>query len=66
MPLLKTEEIVYIRSMSKALRVLAICDSDDEANALMHKRDELAVVADFGGRIYLADKYDRGVQIHEP
>lgn len=65
MPLMKPEEVLYVRSMGKALRVLAVCSTVDEANALMRRRTELAVVASFDHdtRVYLADQYDQGENI---
>jgi hypothetical protein len=64
-PKLKPEEVLYIRSMGKALRVEAICSTVDEANELMNRHPQLAVVACFDNdsRIYLADQYDQGERI---
>jgi len=56
-------EHLYIRSMGKALRVVAVAATDDEANADMERHPTWAVVACFPGRIYLADRYDPGVRI---
>jgi hypothetical protein len=60
---LKPEETLYVRSMGKALRVLAVFDNDAAANAYMEKHDEAAVVACFGPLILLADKHDHGTKI---
>lgn len=57
------EEVLYIRSMGKALRVTAMFLSDDEANAYMAKNKDEGVVAVFEGRVYLANLYDKGVKI---
>lgn len=56
-------EHVYIRSMGKLLRITAIATSDDEANSFMSKNDEAAVVADCGGFVFMADRYDHGTKI---
>lgn len=57
------EQTLYVRSMGKALRVLAIADNDKEANAYMERHDEAAVIAEFGPLILMADKYDKGTLI---
>ena len=58
-------QTMYVRSMGKALRVTAIFDNDDAANAHMAKNDEDAVVAVFGKFVLLANRCDRGVDIRE-
>lgn len=57
----KPTETLYMRSMGKNLKILAMATSDEEANALMAKHDNLAVIACFGPFVLLADKYDRGI-----
>lgn len=52
-------EEVYLYSMGKRLRLTAIFDNDDDANAHMEKSND-AVVACFGPFILCADKYDQG------
>lgn len=60
---LRNEELLYVRSMGKALRVTAIATSDAEANAYMETHDVAACVAVFGSFVLMADKYDRGITI---
>lgn len=55
------DEKLYIRSMGKSLRIIAIATSDDEANAFMEHNDGAAVIACFGPFVLMADKYDRGM-----
>lgn len=67
---LDDNEVLYIRAMGKALRVVAIAHSDDEANAFMEKHmPRTGVVACFGKgeryRVYMADMNDMGVKIEE-
>lgn len=57
------ENWFYIRSMGKALRILAIAESDAEANALCAKHDAWAVVACLGPLVLIADRYDPGTVI---
>jgi hypothetical protein len=49
--------------MGKALRVLAIAESDAEANQLCARHDAWAVVACLGPWVLIADKYDPGTVI---
>jgi hypothetical protein len=53
-------ENLYVRSMGKLLRVVAMFDNDDDANKYMENHDETAVVACFGSFVLLANKYDKG------
>lgn len=57
------ENWLYIRSMGKALRILAIAESDSEANQLCAKHDGWAVVACVGPLVLIADQYDPGTVI---
>lgn len=58
------DHVLYVRSMGKALRVIAIAETDAEANAYSEKHDEAAVVAIVAPNlILLADKYDPGTKI---
>lgn len=57
------EVTLYVRSMGKALKVLAIAESDAEANAYMAKHDHLACVACIPPLVLLADRYDPGTRI---
>lgn len=59
--LINAETRFYIRSMGKLLRVTAMLESDDEANAYMRKHDGAAVVACLGSLVLVADKNDHGV-----
>lgn len=64
--LLNTPERTFnIRSMGKTLRVTAIFTAVDAANAYMAAHDEMAVVAEFDGFIFMADRYDRGERERE-
>jgi len=54
----KTEEHLHVYSMGKRFRVLAIFDTDDEANAYCEKHDEAAVIACFGKMVIVANKYE--------
>lgn len=54
-------ETLLIRSMGKALRVTAIADNDDDANAHMERSDD-AVIAAFGPFVLMANKYDKGMK----
>lgn len=55
------EHVFYIRSMGKALKVMAIAESVTEANTYCERHDSAAVVAEFDSRLILiADKYDHG------
>jgi len=56
-------ETLYVRSMGKALRLLAIADNDDDANRYMSRNDRAAVVACFGPLVLMADKHDNGTTI---
>ena len=59
-----SQQTLYIRSMGKALRVLSICTDVAEANDEMERHDALAVIAEFNGLIFLADRYDSGTAIN--
>ncbi len=56
-------EHFYIRSMGKALRLVAIADNDDDANRFMMRNDGAAVVACLGPLVLMADKNDNGIDI---
>lgn len=60
---LNDQQTMYVRSMGKALRVTAIYDNDDDANAHMEKNHDDAVIAVFGKYVFLANRYDRGVAV---
>ena len=62
---LAPEQIMYVRSMGKALRVVAIFRTDDEANAFMEKNRDTGVVAVFGDLVLVANLYDKGVKIED-
>ena len=62
---LSDTQIMYVRSMGKALRVTAVFTSDDEANAYMHKNKNEGVIACFGNLVLLANIYDKGVTIND-
>jgi hypothetical protein len=56
----KKDDVLYVYSMSKKFRVMAIFTTDEEANDYMRKHDGAAVIACYGELIILADRYDRG------
>jgi len=58
----KTDEHLYVYSMGKRFRVLAIFDTDDEANAYCAKHDAAAVIACFGPMVVVASKYQGEVK----
>jgi len=56
-------EHLYIRSMGKALRVVAIAESIDAANEFMARNRGTALVACLGSLCLMADKNDNGITI---
>ena len=57
---------IYVSSMRKVLRVTAIFDNDDDANAHMAKSDNndaVIAVDEKSGLVFLADVYDKGIKI---
>lgn len=57
---LKPEQILYVQTMGKQLRVTALFASDDEANDYMERHRDEGVVACFGPFVILANLYDKG------
>jgi len=57
------EHIIYVRSMGKALRIVAIAESVAEANRYMEKHDDAALIAEVGPLLLMANKYDTGEKI---
>lgn len=56
---------LYVKSMGKLFRVLAVADNDHEANEICRKDDRAAVIAeDRTGRIYIANKYAAACPSH--
>ena len=62
---LNKTEIVYVRSMGKALRVTGIFTSDEDANKYLEKNKDEGIIAQFGVFIFTANYYDRGVTLAE-
>ena len=60
---LKPEHMLYVRSMGKALRVVAIFTSADESNRYMETHRDTGCVAEFGPYIFLANLHDHGITI---
>ena len=60
---LTDEQLLYVRSMGKALRVTAIHTSDAEANAYMGRHRDEGCVAVFGPFVLCANLYDQGISI---
>jgi len=56
---LKDNQMLYVRSMGKLLRITAIFTTDDDANAHSAQSND-AVMAVFGPFILMADKGDKG------
>ena len=56
-------QVLYVRSMGKALRITGIFTSDVDANVFMSKNRDHGVVAQFGEFIFTANYYDNGVKI---
>lgn len=49
---------IYVASMGKLFRVIAIARSDDEANKICERDKNAAVIAcDKSGLVYLAEQY---------
>ena len=62
MKLNQSTQILYVRSMGKALQVTAIFTDAGKANSHMAAHTD-AVVAVFGPYILLADCHDKGISI---
>ncbi len=60
---LKAEEMLYVRSMGKLLRVTAVFRTDAEANAHMEKHRDEGLVAEFGELRLIAHLYDQGIPV---
>ena len=60
---LKPEQMLYVRTMGKALKVTAVFTDDDSANAYMSNHSDEGVVAEFAPYIFIANVYDNGIQI---
>ncbi len=57
---------LFVRSMGRLLRVTALFDSTDEANAYMEKHKDQAVVAEIPATplvILLANVHDKGLKM---
>lgn len=62
---LKETEILYVRTMGKAIRVTAVFDNDEDANKYMEKNRDEGLVAEFGELRLIANLYDKGVRIED-
>ena len=60
---LTPEQVIYVRSMGKALRVTAIFDNESDANSYMERHRDQGVIAEFKPLIFIANLYDRGTEI---
>lgn len=60
---LPAHQVLYVRSMGKALRVTAIFTDDDDTNAYLAKNRDESVVAVFGDFILIANTYDHGINL---
>ena len=54
----KESERLYVSSMGKEFRVLAISDSVEQANLYMERNNRAALIACFGAFNIIADKYE--------
>lgn len=59
---LKPEQVLYVQSMGKALRVTAIFDNPSDANHYMARNKDEAVVAELGTMVLIANVYDKGAR----
>ena len=62
---LKKQQILYVRSMGKALKVTAIFTGVDECNQYCEKNRDEGLVAEFGKYLFVANLYDQGTKIKE-
>ena len=56
-------QVLYVRSMGKALQVTGIFTNDDDTNKFLSKNKDHGVIAQFGEFIFTANCYSKGVQI---
>jgi hypothetical protein len=65
---LADDQILYVRMYGKAVRVTAIFQNDDDANAFMARHPEQSVIACFGPLILIANAADLGIDVadHRP
>ncbi len=57
------EEMLYVRSMGKLLRVTAIASTIEAANNYMENHRDEGLVAEFGCFCLMANLYDPGTKI---
>ena len=60
---LTPQQVVYVRSMGKTLRVTAIFTDESEASAYQARHRGEVQVARFGSVIFIANAYDPGTPI---
>jgi hypothetical protein len=53
----KKDQNLYVRSMQKTFRVVAIFDDVSDSNAYMESDPDVAVIAYFPPLIFVANKY---------
>ena len=63
---LRDEQMLYVRSMGKILRITAVFMTDEDANAYMARNKDEAVIAVFGSMVLLANVHDRGIKVIKP
>jgi len=63
---LRDEQMLYVRSMGKILRITAVFMTDEDANAYMARNKDEAVIAVFGSMVLLANVHDRGIKVTKP
>ena len=63
---LRDEQMLYVRSMGKILRITAVFMTDEDANAYMARNKDEAVIAVFGSMVLLANVHDRGIKVMKP
>jgi hypothetical protein len=60
---LSDSNVIYVRSMGKALRITAMFNNDADANAYMEKNKDEAVIAVIEDIVFLANVHDKGEKI---
>lgn len=56
-------ESLYLRTMGRDFKVVAIATSDAEANAYMEAHPGTGAIADEGGFVFIANIADKGVEV---
>ena len=59
----KPEQMLYVRSMGKLLRITAIFSDVAEANKYMENHRDEGLVAEFAPFLLIANLYDPGLKV---